>query len=393
MTPASRPPARMLVTAAREAGFDEAGVTRLESLEGTEESRRLGEWIAAGRHGAMGYMERTAQKRTDPGLVLPGARSVLSVAMNYGGPSPGAAAAATTGDADGRGSPLVPGRIASYARGRDYHKTFAARLKALERRLREMFPGVRTRRYVDTGPVLEKFWAERAGIGWRGKHTNLVSRRWGSWLLLGEILMDLSVTPSRPETDHCGTCTRCLDACPTGALTGPYELDATRCISYLTIELRGTIPKALRPLVGDHLFGCDDCLEVCPWNRFARPAAEADFAARAGVVPADAAELVTLDEAGFLRRFAGTALMRVKREGLARNACVVLGNSGRPEAAAPLAEALQDPSPVVREHAAWALGRIPGEKAREVLRRAVVREPDPEVLVSLHEALERVGGA
>ncbi len=361
MTPAER--SAIARDLARKAGFDQVGVAVPESLDRTDEGRRYRDWIAAGRHGAMGYLSRDPARRLDPERVLPGARSILCVALNYGEPA-GAGrapepspAAGDTAPPPGPGAPSR-GRVARYARGRDYHKVFTGKLKGLEALLAERFPGVGTRRYVDTGPVLEKLWAERAGLGWRGKHTNLVSRRRGSWLLLGEVLTDLELDPDPPETDHCGTCTRCITACPTGAITGPYRLDATLCISYLTIEHRGSIPVELRPLLGDHVFGCDDCLEVCPWNRFAEASRVADFRPRPGSVAPLLAELVAMDEAAFLRRFAGTPIMRARREGLARNACVALGNVGGPEAVEALTRARADSSPLVREHAAWALERL-----------------------------------
>jgi epoxyqueuosine reductase len=219
---------------------------------------------------------------------------------------------------------------------------------------------VKTRRYADTGPVLEKLWAERAGLGWRGKHTNLVSREWGSWLLLGAVLLDIDLASDPPGVDRCGTCVRCLAACPTGAIIAPYRLDARLCISYLTIELRGPIPVELRPALGDRVFGCDDCLDVCPWNRFARAARDADFRPRPELTAPLLTELVRLDDAGFLRRFAGTAAMRARREGLARNACVALGNAGGTGAREALREAQQDRSAVVREHATWAIERLDG---------------------------------
>jgi epoxyqueuosine reductase len=346
-------------------------------------------WLAAERHGSMAYMAESPERRLDPTRVLPGAKSVLCVALNYGTRKSGARRASGTGAGAGAatGTEAATGTVARYARGRDYHKTFTGRLKRLETQLHEEFPGVGTRRYVDTGPVMEKLWAERAGLGWRGKHTNLLSRHWGSWLLLGEILLDIELEPDTQAADHCGACTRCIDACPTGAITGPYQLDSRLCISYLTIEHRGTIPKELRPAMGDHVFGCDDCLDVCPWNRFAREANETDFRPRPEVVAPLLTELIDLDDAGFLERFAGTALMRAKREGLARNACVALGNTGGEGAVAALARALQDPSPVVREHAAWGLGRLGGDEVRGVLRRARSDETDPSVLGSIDEVL------
>jgi len=337
--------ARQARDLAREAGFDAVGIAAAVSVAAEEDGRRFQEWLARGRQGSMAYMTRNPERRADPREVLPGARSLLCVAMNYG---------------SGQPHPARPGsgRVARYARGRDYHKVFSRRLASLEDALRTRFPGTTTRRYVDTGPVLEKLWAERAGLGWRGKHTNLLSRNWGSWLLLGEILLDLELEPDAPARDYCGTCTRCLGACPTDAFPGPYQLDANRCISYLTIEHRGSIPPELRPLLGDRVFGCDDCLDACPWNRFAQDAREADFRPRPEVVAPLLVDLVLMDDAEFLRRFAGTALMRAKREGLARNACVALGNTGGPGAEEALQRALGDPSPVVREHATWGLERL-----------------------------------
>jgi epoxyqueuosine reductase len=252
--------------------------------------------------------------------------------------------------------------VARYAWGRDYHTVFERRLSRLQRMLEESFPGLAARRYVDTGPVLEKLWAERAGLGWRGKHTNLLSRSWGSWLLLGEILLDLDLEPDQPARDHCGECTRCIDVCPTGAITGPYEMDARRCISYLTIEHRGTIPSELRPLMGNHVFGCDDCLDVCPWNRFAREGREADLQPRPEEVAPLLVRLVTMDGGDFRRCFAGTAVTRAKREGLARNACVVLGNVGGEGAEEALTAARSDASELVREHASWSLDKILGRR-------------------------------
>ena len=357
------------------AGFDEAGVAILEPLEGVE-GDRLRAWLDDERQGSMAYMARDPGRRLDPGVVLPGARSILCVALNYGNRHRG-----------GRGKNGA-GRVARYAWGRDYHKVFSRRLKRLEEMLADEFPGVRTRRYVDTGPVMEKLWAERAGLGWRGKHTNLLSRNWGSWLLLGEVLLDLELEPDSPATDHCGQCTRCIDVCPTRAITGPYQLDARLCISYLTIEHRGTIPKELRPLMGDHVFGCDDCLDVCPWNRFARNAREAEFKPRPEVMAPLLVELVTLGDEGFLGRFAGTALMRPKRDGMARNACIALGNVGGPGAVEALGRALEDASPLVREHAAWGLGRLGDGAALEVLQRARETEADPDVLATIDEALD-----
>lgn len=335
-----------LRAAALARGFDAVGFARAEDLRGTVDGRRFLAWLAEGAHGDMAYLERGPQRRLDPAAVLPGARTVMVVALTYRRQDDEPVLRAGSG------------RIARYARRRDYHKIFAARLKVLQSDLSAVLPGASARAYVDTGPVLEKLWAERAGLGWRGKHTNLVSRLHGSWLLLGVLLIDRDLEPDTPERDHCGTCTRCLDACPTAAFPAPYRLDARRCISYLTIEHRGAIPMELRPLLGDRVFGCDDCLDVCPWNRFARAGREADFRPRPETLGPLLADLVTMDEPEFLRRFAGTPVTRAKRAGLARNACVALGNVGEPRDLPALDAALLDPSPLVQEHAAWAIERI-----------------------------------
>jgi len=325
-----------------QAGFDLVGIARIEALG--EDVGRVTDWVDQGRHGTMGYMARNTDRRLDPTRILPGARSIICVGLNYGED--------TSEGVAGRG------RIARYARGRDYHKIFTRRLSEPERLLQESFAGVSTRHYVDTGPVLEKLWAERAGLGWRGKHTNLVSREWGSWLLLGEVLTDLDLEADARGEDHCGTCRKCLDACPTNAFPAPYQLDANRCLSYLTIEHRGSIPVEFREALGDRVFGCDECLEACPWNRFAREAREADFKPPPELLAPLLTDLVTMDDAEFLRRFAGTAVMRAKREGLARNACVALGNVGGPGAREALEGALRDSSEILREHAQWALDHL-----------------------------------
>lgn len=305
-------------------------------------------WLERGWHGEMAYMARedAVRRRLDPEEALPGCRTLIVVSLAYS-PSP---------------QPEGP-VVARYARGRDYHDVFEEMLARLGRRLDEIAPGQRSRSYVDYGPVLERDHARRAGLGWIGKNTMLLHPRLGSYLLLGEILTTLDLPPDPPfAEEHCGTCERCMAACPTGAIRGPGELDARLCISYLTIELRGPIPQRLRPLIGDRVFGCDICQEVCPWNdgTSARPSEELELGRP--LLPRSmqewAARLADMDDEEFRERYRGSALRRPGRAGLLRNLCVGLGNSGASEAGAVLRRCLRDPSPLVREHAAWALDRL-----------------------------------
>lgn len=346
---------------ALELGFDLAGVA--EAGPSQQHDAYL-EWLRAGFHGTMSYLARpdAVARRRDPRAILPGARSVVVVAMSYYVPNREPAA----NDARPRG------RIARYARNDDYHDVMTRRLEALVGFMRaEAGQEVQARVYVDTGPVLERELASRAGLGWIGKHTNLIHPRWGSWLLLGEIITDLALEPDPPfEQDHCGTCTRCLVACPTGALVAPRVLDARRCISYLTIELKEPIPPDLRPLMGEWIFGCDVCQEVCPWNqKFARLTTELAFRPRDDLAALDLMALLSLDEEGFRRRFQGSPIRRAKRRGLLRNVAVALGNLGDQVAIPALARALDDSEPLVREHAAWALGQIGGAARSEQSQR------------------------
>lgn len=257
--------------------------------------------------------------------------------------------------------PPPSGEIARYARYTDYHDIFADRLKTLTAVVNEL-GGEETRSlwYVDTGPILERDLAQRAGIGFVGKHTNVVSRRLGNWIFLAEILTTLELEPDAPEKNRCGNCTRCLDACPTRAITAPFHLDARLCISYLTIELKGSIPVELRPLIGNRIYGCDDCLAACPWNRFAREGSLMKPHARDDLATPDLIELLELDDAGFKRKFAGTPMLRTKRRGLLRNVCVALGNVGNASALPALERATQDREPLIAEHAHWAMERIAG---------------------------------
>ncbi|HYQ88817.1 MAG TPA: tRNA epoxyqueuosine(34) reductase QueG [Candidatus Binatia bacterium] len=347
-------------------------------------AEKLTAWLTAGRHGTMRWMARDPARRSDPRAVLPQARTVVSVSMPY---YRGDWPAAARGDAP-------RGRIARYAWGRDYHKRIRRRLKLLARAILAQCPDARWLAYVDTGPMLDRSWAERAGIGWIGKNTNVILQGRGSWSFLGELLTDLALEPDSPARNHCGTCARCIAACPTGAIVGPYELDARRCISYLTIEHRGAIPLELRPAIGTRIFGCDDCQEVCPWNRFAVQTAEPDFLDRPEQQTPELIPLLALDEDGFRARYQGTAILRAKRAGFARNVAVALGNLGDRRSVEPLARALEeDPEPLVRGHAAWALGRIGGDAARLALDAAAGRETSEEVMTEIHAALKSSPGA
>jgi epoxyqueuosine reductase len=341
---------RLLKAQAYGLGFDLVGVAELGAVESAGAFER---WLDAGHAGEMAWLERGREKRRDSRLPVAGATSAVVVAMSYGGREPA-------------------GPVARYARGDDYHDVLLARLNALHRWLGEAagapVPG---KAYVDTGPLLERDLARRAGLGWFGKNTNLVNPSSGSFFFLGCLLVDLELEPDAPfEADRCGSCTRCLDACPTGALTAPRTLDARRCVSYLTIELRGEIPEALRPGVGALLYGCDVCQDVCPFNvKFAQELKEPAFVARESLGGPDgqakdarmlARELLAMSQAEFSAAFKGSPMKRAKRRGLARNAAVALGNVGTQEDVPALEAALQHDEPLVREHAAWALARLRG---------------------------------
>lgn len=354
---------------ARLLGFSACGFAAAQDAPGIAP---FATWLAREQHGEMHWIERTAAKREDPALVVPGVQTVIALLANYGAPE----------ERRDSGS----GVVARYARGRDYHTVLTQRLKQLCAQLHEIGGGTHAfRYYVDTGPVLEKPWAELAGLGWIGKHTNLVSRTQGNWTFCAEILTTLPLAPDPPHADLCGSCDRCMRACPTDAIIAPYQLDARRCISYLTIELRGAIPRGFRAAIGDRVYGCDDCLAACPWNRFAaaaadRAAVDPALAPRAGQSFPDLVELLELSETDYARRFHGTALTRAKRRGLRRNAAVALGNTGGARAVPPLTRALHDDEPLVRGHAAWALGRIGGATARAALDAQAAVESDGWVL-------------
>lgn len=314
-------------------------------------------WVAEGRHGTMRWMAREPARRGDPATLLPVARTVISAAAGYypGEWPEGASPMRPAGGGPPRGA------IARYAWGRDYHRRMKRKLVRLGRALSDLAPGAAWTTAVDTRAFLDRAFAERAGVGWIGKNTNVIRKVAGSWFFLGAIATDLALPPDPPAKGYCGTCARCIAACPTGAILGPYRLDARRCISYLTIEHAGPIPLELRPMIGTRIFGCDDCQEVCPWNRFATRSADPDFQARPDQAAPELIPLLDLDEAAFRKRFEGTALLRAGRNRLARNVAVALGNAGDPRALPSLQRAAErDPDPDVREHAAWAMARIRG---------------------------------
>ncbi len=330
-----------------ELGFQQVGICDGDLPEA---EARLADWLEHGRHGCMEYMARHGTKRSRPAELLPGTRRVISVRMDYL-PEPQAAIGAAIAD---------PARafVSRYALGRDYHKVLRRRLQRLAQRLAERIGPFGYRVFVDSAPVLEKPLAQKAGLGWIGKHTNLISRGGGSWCFLGEIYVDLELPLDRPATEHCGRCQACLDVCPTDAIIAPFQLDARRCIAYLTIELQGPIPEPLRRLIGNRVFGCDDCQLVCPWNRFASLGTEPDFLPRHGLDAATLVDLFAWDEPTFLSSTEGSAIRRIGHARWLRNLAVGLGNVP-PSAAArrALAARADHPSALVREHVHWALAR------------------------------------
>jgi len=347
---------------ALELGFARVGVCPAHP---PQDAGRLHDWVRSGRHAGMAWMERTLAPRMDPEKLLPGARSVLVVALNYAPASacgsaahPRPSEAAASGPRGQAGA--LQGKISIYARGRDYHKVLIPRLERLRAELESRRAGCRTRVCVDTSPLLERYWAREAGLGWVGKNTNFIVQGLGSWVFLGALLCDQDLGAGGGRgTDRCGTCRRCLDACPTQAFDAAWQLDAGRCISYLTIEHRGEIEPHLASRMGDWVFGCDDCQTVCPWNRFAVPTPVADFDHDAVTRP-DLAHLAALSEPEFDRLTRGRGLRRARRAGLRRNALIALGNSADPRAAQPLREALEDPDPALRRQARRSLARLHG---------------------------------
>ncbi len=330
---------------ARGAGFDVVGITRADAIP--QAAPRLRQFLAHGYHGTMGWMADTADRRQSPRALWPEARSVIMLGMNYGPDHDPLTALAQRSRA----------AISVYAQGRDYHDVIKGRLKQIAGWLHGA-TGHEVKVFVDTAPVMEKPLAEAAGIGWQGKHTNLVSRELGSWLFLGAIFTTAELPADVPETDHCGSCRACLDVCPTDAFPAPYKLDARRCISYLTIEHKGHIPAEFRAPIGNRIYGCDDCLAVCPWNKFAQEASEAKLRARDSARSPALSELLALDDAAFRARFSGSPIKRIGRDRFIRNVLIAAGNSGDQGLMPNITALVANPSPLVRAMAVWALARL-----------------------------------
>jgi epoxyqueuosine reductase len=339
---------RGIVQWGRELGFQAVGITHVDLRE---DEAALARWLALGRHGDMDYMARHGEKRSRPEELVPGTLSVISVRMDYL-PTDAAPMQAVLDDPDAA-------YVSRYALGRDYHKVLRQRLQKLADRIRNDVGDFGHRVFTDSAPVLEKPLARNAGLGWIGKHTNLIDSKTGSWFFLGELYTDLPLAADTPAgSGHCGTCRRCIDACPTGAIVAPYELDARLCISYLTIELHGAIPEPLRPLIGNRIYGCDDCQMVCPWNKFAQPTREPDFAVRHGLDRASLIDVFAWTEDEFLTRTEGSPIRRIGHERWLRNVAVALGNAPTTDrVVAALCARRDDPSSLVREHVEWALAR------------------------------------
>jgi epoxyqueuosine reductase len=331
-----------LVSFAREIGFDSG---RIAACKSPPHANKFQNWLRDEAHGEMNYMKRGEEKRCDPQKVLPGAQSVVVLALNY-----------FQGERRAGDTPAATGRIARYAWGDDYHDLIQRKLDRIDEFLREF--GGQQKCYVDTGPVLERDHAAQAGTGWHGKSTMLIDEHLGTWFFLAEVLTTLELPPDEPVSDRCGTCERCINACPTGAITAPHRLDARRCISYLTIELKGSIPLELRPLIGNRIFGCDDCLNACPWNRFAKVSRETAFSARRSTAGMLLRDYLNLDDNEFRTLFRSSPIKRIKRRGFLRNVCVALGNVGDLSDLPALEGAAADPELLIAEHAKWAIQQI-----------------------------------
>jgi epoxyqueuosine reductase len=373
-TSTSEAPEAAIRAEALRLGFDLCRFTDIP--ESWAAGERLQAFVDAGRHGEMAWMATTVERRSHPNAMWADARSAVILGVNYGPES----------------DPLIgrrPGKaaISVYAQGDDYHEVIKGRLKQLAGWMAQRF-GAEVKVFVDTAPLLEKPLAERAGLGWQGKHTNLVSREFGSWLFIGSVLTTRALTPDETEAMHCGTCQACLDACPTDAFPAPFQLDARRCISYLTIELAGPIPVEFRAKLGDRIYGCDDCLAVCPWNKFAAAARDQKLAARADLKAPGLAELSRLDDAGFRERFRKNPVKRIGRDRFIRNVAYAIGNAGDPSLAPETIRLLDDPSPLVRGAAVWALSQLLDTETFETLR-ASCAETDQSVLDEWRKATKR----
>ena len=355
-------------------GFDGFGVT---SPEIDEAGNKLSQWLEMGYAGEMTYMARGEGKRRDPNLVLKDIKSIICLRTNYLTVDKGM---------DFLNSPKK-GDISLYALNKDYHDIITPRLKELEGVIQKEFSGCKTKVYADTGPILEKPLAERAGLGWIGKHTNLLSEDIGSWYFLSEVLVDVPLPRSKAAENHCGTCRNCIDICPTDAIVAPYVLDSRKCISYLTIELKGAIPVEFRRAIGNRIYGCDDCQIVCPWNSYAVKTKELGFkVADDNFLLTD---LIQLDEEGFRKRFKGSPIKRIKRRGLLRNVAIALGNSQNPQAIPYLVKALNDKEPLIRAHVVWALGELLLSESVPILDQNLINEKDPLVLKEIREVRQR----
>lgn len=362
---------KLIEQEARSLGFDGFGVT---GPEPGDAGGRLREWLDSCFDGEMAYIKRGEEKRLDPQKILPGVKSVICLRTNYFPRQKDMSFLRDT----------LKGDISIYALNEDYHDLITPRLRKLEDRIKKEFDNCQTRGYVDTGPVLEKPLAQKAGLGWVGKHTNLLTEGVGSWYFLSEILVDVELPRSEEAEDHCGTCRNCIDICPTDAIVAPYVLDSRKCISYLTIELKGVIPHEYRKAIGNRIYGCDDCQIVCPWNSFATMTEETAFKDKGSTC--SLLDLLALDDEGFRQRFKKSPVKRIKRKGLIRNVAVALGNSGHKEAAPHLIRLLQDPEPLIRAHCVWALGELLQADSLPVFEQALARENDSQVL----EEVERI---
>lgn len=367
---------QFILEESRAAGFDLVAITRPDAIPLAE--ARLRKYLALGRHASMQWMQETEQRRANPQALWPQVRSIIVLAMNYGPDSDPLDILAQKDKA----------AISVYAQNRDYHDIIKGKLKGVASRFAARAAGEDLKVFVDTAPVMEKPLAEAAGLGWQGKHTNLVSRSHGSWLFLGTIFTTAEMPADSPEVDHCGSCRACLDICPTSAFPAPYQLDARRCISYLTIEHKEPIAHEFRKAMGNRIYGCDDCLAVCPWNKFAETAREAKLQARDDLRSPSLASLLILDDAAFRALFSGSPIKRIGRDRFMRNVLIACGNSGEPGLVEAVEPHLSDPSPLVRGAAVWALSELMDQDRFSVQMRRAAQESDADVLTEWRIAVK-----